>query len=116
MLSHAPVAQLDRASDFESEGREFESLRARQTALRGSQLTSRLPLILTWYGRKQGNGGTRNAGVIHAATSSRPGHWTALFRCAALLRARTGRPSAHVEADKNPPTDNELLIAMVYFL
>jgi mono/diheme cytochrome c family protein len=27
----APVAQLDRASDFESEGREFESLRARQT-------------------------------------------------------------------------------------
>ena len=27
---HALVAQLDRASDFESEGREFESLRARQ--------------------------------------------------------------------------------------
>ncbi len=26
---NAPVAQLDRASDFESEGREFESLRAR---------------------------------------------------------------------------------------
>ena len=26
----APLAQLDRASDFESEGREFESLRARQ--------------------------------------------------------------------------------------
>src|SRR6266508_153724 len=26
---HALVAQLDRASDFESEGREFESLRAR---------------------------------------------------------------------------------------
>jgi hypothetical protein len=25
----APVAQLDRASDYESEGREFESLRAR---------------------------------------------------------------------------------------
>src|SRR5215467_9366555 len=29
-LSFALVAQLDRASDFESEGREFESLRARQ--------------------------------------------------------------------------------------
>jgi hypothetical protein len=29
-LPNAPVAQLDRASDFESEGREFESLRARQ--------------------------------------------------------------------------------------
>jgi hypothetical protein len=32
----APVAQLDRALDFESRGREFESLRARQrTILRG---------------------------------------------------------------------------------
>ncbi len=30
---HALVAQLDRASDFESEGREFESLRARQTPM-----------------------------------------------------------------------------------
>ncbi len=28
--SQAPVAQLDRASDFESAGRGFESLRARQ--------------------------------------------------------------------------------------
>lgn len=26
---HAPVAQLDRASDYESEGRAFESLRVR---------------------------------------------------------------------------------------
>ncbi len=31
----APVAQLDRALDFESRGREFESLRARQRHLRG---------------------------------------------------------------------------------
>jgi hypothetical protein len=29
-LIDAPVAQLDRASAFEAEGREFESLRARQ--------------------------------------------------------------------------------------
>gem|GEM_PF-5451332 len=29
----APLAQLDRASDYESEGREFESLRARHTFL-----------------------------------------------------------------------------------
>ena len=29
----APVAQLDRAVDFESTGREFEPLRARQKAL-----------------------------------------------------------------------------------
>lgn len=29
-LAKAPIAQLDRASDFESEGREFESLWARQ--------------------------------------------------------------------------------------
>ena len=28
-----PVAQLDRASDYESEGWEFESLRARQTIM-----------------------------------------------------------------------------------
>jgi hypothetical protein len=28
--TNALVAQLDRASDFDSEGREFESLRARQ--------------------------------------------------------------------------------------
>ena len=30
----APLAQLDRASDYESEGREFESLRARHSSLR----------------------------------------------------------------------------------
>jgi hypothetical protein len=29
MRKSAPLAQLDRASDYESEGREFESLRAR---------------------------------------------------------------------------------------
>src|SRR3954451_21359572 len=32
--AQALVAQLDRASDFESEGREFESLRARQHLVR----------------------------------------------------------------------------------
>ncbi len=31
--THALVAQLDRASDFESEGREFESLRARHSTI-----------------------------------------------------------------------------------
>lgn len=30
IAAHAPVAQLDRVSDYESEGREFESLPARQ--------------------------------------------------------------------------------------
>jgi hypothetical protein len=30
---HAPVAQLDRASDYESEGRTFESFRARHLVL-----------------------------------------------------------------------------------
>ena len=29
VAKHAPVAQLDRASDYESEGRTFESFRAR---------------------------------------------------------------------------------------
>ena len=33
-LGHAPVAQLDRAPDYESGGQEFESLRARQKALK----------------------------------------------------------------------------------
>jgi hypothetical protein len=36
-LAFALVAQLDRASDFESEGREFESLRARQKAMKFQQ-------------------------------------------------------------------------------
>ena len=31
---HAPVAQLDRVSDYESEGRRFESSRARQISTR----------------------------------------------------------------------------------
>ena len=32
LSAHAPVAQLDRASDFESEGRGFDSLRAHHPA------------------------------------------------------------------------------------
>src|SRR5687767_15786278 len=35
-ISRAPVAQLDRVSGYEPEGREFESLRARQSAHVGS--------------------------------------------------------------------------------
>ncbi len=35
VLRNAPLAQLDRASDYGSEGREFESLRAHQKAVRG---------------------------------------------------------------------------------
>jgi hypothetical protein len=31
---HAPVAQLDRASAYEAEGREFEPLRARHSKIR----------------------------------------------------------------------------------
>jgi len=38
----APVAQLDRASDYGSEGWEFESLRAREVALS--------PVLLMWCG------------------------------------------------------------------
>jgi hypothetical protein len=79
-----------------------EPLRGRQTVLPGSRSISRLPLILTRYGRKQGNGGTRNAGVIHAATwePSRP-----LDGSFSLCRAsaRAGRPSADVETDKIRP-------------
>ena len=35
MRRHAPVAQLDRAPDFESVGRGFESLRAYQKKQKG---------------------------------------------------------------------------------
>jgi hypothetical protein len=41
VLGFALVAQLDRASDFESEGREFESLRARQE---NQRLTAKLAI------------------------------------------------------------------------
>ncbi len=37
---HAPVAQLDRASAFEAEGREFESLRARHLSLLNQALAA----------------------------------------------------------------------------
>jgi hypothetical protein len=59
------------------------------TVLPGSRSISRLPLILTRYGRKQGNGGTRNAGVIHAATwePSRPLDGS-FSRCSASASAR----------------------------
>ncbi len=36
-FTHAPVAQLDRVSGYEPEGREFESLRARQLKKVGNQ-------------------------------------------------------------------------------
>ena len=39
-LSHALVAQLDRASDFESEGRRFEPCRVHQLILKYLQPTS----------------------------------------------------------------------------
>jgi hypothetical protein len=53
LFSGAPVAQLDRASGFEPEGREFESLRARQeinklwlypnrTSINGDQTVTKL--------------------------------------------------------------------------
>ena len=37
LARHAPVAQLDRAPDYESGGQEFESLRARQIATHSEQ-------------------------------------------------------------------------------
>jgi hypothetical protein len=43
----ALVAQLDRASDFESEGREFESLRARQNIMSNKALNLQLILRIT---------------------------------------------------------------------
>ena len=42
MHGRAPVAQLDRAPDFESVGRRFESCRARQPSLADVTLARRL--------------------------------------------------------------------------
>ena len=41
VVAYAPVAQLDRVSDYESEGREFESLPARQVEREYSSKRSR---------------------------------------------------------------------------
>src|SRR5689334_15510391 len=61
ILSHAPVAQLDRVPGYEPGGREFESLRARQfsltatTSCRGSLLP--LVAVTRWL---RGTCGTRH--------------------------------------------------------
>jgi hypothetical protein len=49
-LKIAPLAQLDRASDYESEGREFESLRAHHSSEVGQETARRLPIF-----QEQGN-------------------------------------------------------------
>ena len=45
---HAPVAQMDRASDFESEGRGFESLRAYHENGEKQKLTGCLRVALSF--------------------------------------------------------------------
>ena len=42
---HAPVAQLDRASDYESEGRTFESFRARHSTLEHAVLDKKAHIL-----------------------------------------------------------------------
>ena len=49
--THALVAQLDRASDFESEGREFESLRARQH--KGLKIKGFLAFAFVLFGKSR---------------------------------------------------------------
>src|SRR5215471_16342280 len=69
IMPHALVAQLDRASDFDSEGREFESLRARHfgtstpeirrfCARAATSVRSSAPFgsaMLDWWGDDHGN-------------------------------------------------------------
>ena len=45
-ISDAPVAQLDRASAFEAEGREFESLRARHSNPHNVFAVTQQPVLL----------------------------------------------------------------------
>src|SRR5664279_4173560 len=49
----APVAQLDRALDYESRGREFESLRARQNPERNQALGGSSPTPFPYRSRKR---------------------------------------------------------------
>src|ERR1700731_1345030 len=49
---NAPVAQLDRAPDYESGGQEFESLRARQIATIQNK-TANYPTANFWQRRQQ---------------------------------------------------------------
>ena len=50
-ISYAPVAQLDRASDYESEGRAFESLRVRSShpkSIKPNKLRCTLPFLFVY--------------------------------------------------------------------
>jgi hypothetical protein len=47
----APVAQLDRAPDYESGGQEFESLRARQSFLKVIRTLSQSPALVPGFSR-----------------------------------------------------------------
>ena len=79
---------------------QFESLRARQTVLHRSQSISHLLLILTWYGRKQGNGGTRNAGVIQATTRAVPATGRLFFAVPRFNPKAKTRTVSHAPADR----------------
>ena len=55
-LHNAPVAQLDRASDYESEGRTFESFRVRDSPYQGQR-------ELPFFFAASGAGGQRDHGI-----------------------------------------------------
>ena len=58
--SFAPLAQLDRASDYGSEGREFESSAARHLKLRPQHLSSAGAFcFFRFVGNRFGNGDTK---------------------------------------------------------
>lgn len=59
LTKYVPVAQLDRASDYGSEGREFKSSRARQKALHSSE--SEGFLLLRGFDVAQSSGFTGRA-------------------------------------------------------
>ena len=68
MLARAPVAQLDRAPDYESGGQEFESLRARQQLFDfdSESLRDFLPLDMRILGAAPG----QHAISFHLSSSS----------------------------------------------
>src|ERR1700761_8889370 len=88
--TNALVAQLDRASDFDSEGREFESLRARQTSNSDRRYTDdsgagtrpgvARTLNITWS-----TGGSLQQKRHRAVVANRPFAWKAPSRTDKLL-------------------------------
>ena len=85
---NAPVAQLDRVSGYEPEGREFESLRARHEMEKGSHENG---APFSFHGHGAAGEGLRTPDVVGRSTTSRPRGWTLPIRGEGAHRQRPQR-------------------------